>query len=164
MASVQIYSFTNIQGVFAYSPTKSFTFGGSEAKGIVSITISQANDNTIHDISVDGGIFVLPVLVYNGTISIECQQTSTFHLFLIDWFNNLKTEAKVGTSTGNASESSFKNWANAVMLINQTSSSSTSVTRHLITGISPQKVADIPYQSRGSNVTWTLMAANITYS
>jgi hypothetical protein len=32
------------------------------------------------------------------------------------------------------------------------------------TGVSPQKLADRPYQAQGQHVTWNLMAAEITES
>jgi len=158
-----IYSFKDMQGVFAYRGTDSssntdaqhsFTFGGTESVGINTITINHATDNTTHDISVDGGLFVLPVLVWNGSVAIECQQTSTMHTFLMSWINSIKAQAKASTPD-------FTNWANAVMLIQKTSTGGNGKEKHKITGISPQKTADLTYSTRGGVVTWNLLAADI---
>ena len=151
-----IYSFKDMQGVFAYKGTDaqhSFTFGGTESVGINTITINHATDITTHDISVDGGIFVLPVLVWNGSVSVECQQTSTMNTFLMSWLNSIKTQAM--------SSSTFTNWANAAMLIRKTSTGGNGTRKHYVTGISPQKTADLTYSTRGGVVTWNLLAANI---
>ena len=156
MAST-IYSFGNMSGAIAYrtsSEQKTFTFGGTESIGINQIVISPATDNTTHDISIDGGIFVLPVLVWNGAITIECQQTSTFNDFLLGWYNSIKAQATATTPK-------FTNWANASMSIVKTSSSGTSTVKHTVTGISPQRLADKTYAARGGTVVWNLLAANI---
>lgn len=158
MSSQKIYSFTDIIGVFAYknsSKESSIVFGGSNSIGINQITISCLNDNTIHDVSVDGGIFVLPVLVNNGMIIIECQQTSDLNDFLLEWWNSLKNEAN------QKPHGIFTNWANAGMKIQRNSSDGITTIVHDITGISPQRRPDKTYAAQGGNVTWNLLAANI---
>lgn len=149
------YSFKDLSGAFAHPTAGAYTFGGSENRGINQITVSYLAENTVHDVSVDGGIFVLPTPIWNGMVTIDVQQTSLFHQFLLSWYNKIRTEATQESPT-------FDNWANASMLLVKSSPLSAATTTHTITGISPQKRPDETFAAQGGNVVWSLMAANIT--
>jgi hypothetical protein len=149
------YSFKNLNGVFAHTSAGTYTFGGAENRGINQITVSYLAENTVQDISVDGGIFVLPTPIWNGMVTIDVMQTSLFNQFLLSWYNTIRTEATQSTP-------SWDNWANASMLLVKTDSLLSTTTTHTITGISPQKRPDETFAAQGGNVVWNLMAANIT--
>lgn len=152
--SQTVYSFKDLSGAFAHCTAGTFTFGGETSYGINQITVSYTSENTYQEVAVDGGIYVTPIPTYNGMVTIDCQQTSYFNQFLLNWYNTLKTEAAAGT---------VDNWANASMiLVKSNAYSSSSKTTHTITGISPQKRPDEPYAAQGGNIIWSLMAANIT--
>lgn len=154
-AGTTTYSFKDLSGAFAHPTAGTYTFGGAENRGINQITVSYLAENTVHDVSVDGGLFVLPVPVWNGMITIDVQQTSLFNQFLLGWYNTIRTEATQTSPT-------FDNWANASMLLVKNSSLSAATTTHTITGISPQKRPDETFAAQGGNIIWSLMAANIT--
>ena len=153
--AVTTYSFKDLSGVFAHATAGSYTFGGAENRGINQITVSYLAENTQQDISVDGGVFVLPIPVWNGMVTIDVQQTSLFHQFLLGWYNTIRTEATQSSPT-------FDNWSNASMLLVKNSSLNSTTVSHTITGISPQKRPDETYAAQGGSVVWNLMAANIT--
>lgn len=144
-----VYSFKDLVGTFTHV-SKSIIIGGSSNGkiGIGQITVHMANDITTHEISMDGAIIPFVVPIFNGTVSIQCQQTSTFHKFLLNWYSSLKTAQATGTVT---------NWANAQMILKNT----VNATSHYISGISPQINPDKVYSTQGGNVTWSLIAANI---
>ncbi len=92
----------------------------------------------------DGSVMVSKVAGNNGTVTIEVQQTSPLNKWLTNWAHALWTGAT-------------DIWASTSMLIRCTNTGTT----HVITGVSPQKQPDTPYQNQGQRVTWTLMAADI---
>lgn len=142
MATKTTYSFLDIVGAIHSDVVGDFIFTG---QGTGSITISKATDRTAHDVAADGSVMVSKIAGNNGTITIEVQQTSPLHKWLQQWFNALWS---AGTSE----------WAATTMLIRNTSTGGS----HTLTGVSPQKEGDTPYQSQGTRITWTLMAADIS--
>lgn len=146
------YSFKDLTGVFDHPLIGTLNIGSIGASnGIGQITIHMTNDNTIHDIGVDGGIIIWPVAVFNGSVTIQCQQTSDVHKFLLNWFNSLKVNM---ISVGNTDVS---NWASGAMLLRNINDGTT----HSIKGISPQIQAEKTYSAQGGSVTWNLLAGNI---
>lgn len=140
------YSFRNLTGAFAHSLAGAYTFSGNQ--GVGTVTVHMATQKSQQAVSADGTVQTSFVAGDNGTITIECQQTSDFHAFLLDWYNDVKTAAK----DGDASE-----WASGYMLLRDTLNDAT----HVCSGISPQQLPDKPYAAQGGNVTWTLQAADI---
>lgn len=144
-----IYSFKDLTGAFSHKIAGQIVFGGTDGKiGLGQISIHMANNITTHEIGIDGAIIPFVIPVYNGTVSVQCQQTSILHKFLLDWYNVLKTRE---------SQENVDDWANAVMALRNIVDG----TSHNITGISPQINPDKVYGAQGGNVTWLLMAANI---
>jgi hypothetical protein len=155
--SATVYSFKDLVGAFSHTSVGQISIGGATngtgQMGIGQIVVHMTNDITTHEISIDGGIIPFVVPVYNGTISIQCQQTSLFNYYLLDWYNSLKLSA---TSSGSI-PADVSNWANAVMLLKNIKHG----TQHNITGISPQNSPDKTYAAQAGSVNWSLLAANI---
>lgn len=150
--AISIYSFKDLTGVFAHPLVGNMNIGAiNELSGLGQITIHMSNDNTTHEIAVDGGIFILPVAVFNGTVQIQCQQTSSVHQYLTAWFNTLMINMT------NIQSPDVTNWASGAMILRNLKNRSS----HKITGISPQIQPDKTYAIQGQNVNWSLMAGNI---
>jgi hypothetical protein len=150
--SYTTYSFKDLTGVFSSPIIGTLNIGSTfSSNGIGQITIHMTNDNTIHDIGIDGGIIIWPVAVFNGSVTIQCQQTSDVHKFLLKWFNNLKVNMI------SVSHQDVSNWANSAMLLRNINDGTT----HTITGISPQIQPDKTYSAQAGSVTWNLLAGNI---
>jgi hypothetical protein len=85
----------------------------------------------------------------NGTVSISVQQTSEVHQWLLNsWYNYI-----------DSSDASTADWAAMNIFVKNSNFDEIST----CTGVSPEKVADLPYQAQGSMITWNLMAAEITH-
>lgn len=136
------YSFADLAGSINHPTFGPYLFDGT---GVGSVTVAKATDRTAHDVAADGSVMVSKIAGNNGTVTIECQQTSAIHKWLSAWFNALW---QLPTSE----------WASTSMTLRNTATG----TRHIISGISPQKEPDTPYQSQGQRVSWTLMCAEIT--
>lgn len=135
------YSFTDLVGSISHSTVGNYVFTG---EGVGSVSVQKSTDRTAHDVAADGSVMVSKIAGNNGSITIECQQTSPLHFWLLDWFNKLWNAQTTAWAT------------TTILLRNKTTGGS-----HVCTGVSPQKEADVPYQSQGQRVTWTLMAADI---
>lgn len=114
----------------------------ANGEGVGSITFAMANDVSSHDVAADGTVMVSKVKVGNGTIAIECQQTSVLHKWLTKAYNYLMA-------------ANAKEWASMSIMANSPAMQVT----HDCSGVSFQKRGDKPYQAQGQRVTWTLMSA-----
>ena len=142
--SCKTYSFDDVTVSFSHPSVGAASTVGA---GLGSISIAKANDDTAHDVAADGAVMISKIAGKNGTIAITVQQVSDFNKFMLKWYNYVKQ--------GNASE-----WASANITINSKNLNDSTV----CTGVSPQKIADRGYQAQGQQVTWNLMAAEITES
>lgn len=138
------YSFLDLTGSINHPLTGAYVFTG---KGTGSVTVSKATERTAHNVAADGSVMVSKIAGNNGSITIECQQTSPLHKWLQKW-SQILWMAPVSE------------WATTTILLRNASTGGS----HLCTGVSPQKEADTPYQAQGSTVTWTLMCADIVNS
>ena len=86
MANTTTYSFTDLAGSISHPTLGFYLFDGT---GVGSVSISKATDRTAHDIAADGSVMVSKIAGNNGTVSIETQQTSELHKWLLAWFNAL---------------------------------------------------------------------------
>ena len=136
------YSFTDLAGSISHPTFGSYIFDGT---GVGSVTVTKSTDRTTHDIAADGSVMVSKIAGNNGAISIEVQQTSSIHKWLLAWFNALW---QLPTSE----------WASTSIMLRNTATG----TRHICSGISPQKEPDTPHQAQGQTLTWTLLCADIT--
>ena len=143
--SYDVYSFNDVSCSFSHPNVGSKSTTGA---GTGSIATSQATAKTIHEVAADGRVLISKVAGDNGTIVVSIQQTSEIHQWLLkNWYNYI-----------NGSNASTADWAAMVVTINDKNSNLVITA----TGVSPEKVADIPYQAQGQMVSWNLMAAEIT--
>lgn len=141
-----VYSFKSLVGVFAHPFIEPYVFRGQQ--GIGSLSITRATDRTAHDTAADGAIMVSYISGNSGTVAIETQQTSDIHRRLLAWYNACVAAAELGDPSL---------WASATLDARSIADGAT----YIITGISPGKVPDQPYQSQGQKITWSLMAADV---
>jgi hypothetical protein len=141
-----VYSAESLSGSFQHPDVGVYMITGPNV-GRGAITISMSTERSEHSVAADGSVMVSYIAGDNGTVTIEAQQTSSIHSFLLNWFNFTKTSADNGDPS---------NWAAASIIL----FSITDGVTHTITGISPQKVPDKSYAASGGMVTWTLMAAS----
>jgi len=142
------YSFKDLTGAFVHPLVGSFILAGGNV-GLGQITIANATDRTVHDTAADGSVMVSYIAGDSGSVSIEVQQTSDLHAFLLAWFNIVKTAADAGD---------VGPWAAGLLTLRNLDDGSV----HTLSGVSPSKVPDKVYQAQGQKVTWNLMAALVT--
>ena len=135
------YSFLDLGGAVAHPALGAYTFSG---QGVGKVTVAMATERTVHDVAADGSVMVSKIAGENGTVTIEAQQTSDVHKWLLAAYNAIKV-------------ADISAWAQMAMTLRNTSGG----TSHIITGISFQKVPDKPYDKQGQMVSWVLMAADI---
>lgn len=141
------YSFKDLTGAFVHPIAGTYILGGGNV-GLGQITIAMTIDRTVQDVASDGSVMVSYIAGDNGMCSIEVQQTSDFHNFLINWWNICKTNADLGlVSTWAAATIAFRNLLDGSV--------------HTLLGVSPGKMPDKVYQSQGQKITWTLPAAKV---
>ena len=140
------YSFRNVTGAFAHSLAGAFTFSGNQGAG--QIVIHMATEKAVQDVAADGNIMTSFVAGDNGTVTIECQQTSELHAFLLAWFNVVKAYSLNG-------DASY--WATATLTLRDTLNDKS----HICQYIAPQNIPDKTYAAQGGRVTWTLMCGDI---
>jgi Protein of unknown function (DUF3277) len=141
------YSFKDLSGAFIHPLVGSYPIGGGNV-GLGQIVVSMTIDRTVQDMSADGSCMVSYIAGDNGSVSIEVQQTSDLHTFLLGWFNACKTAADAG---------SVALWAQAAFSVRNILDGSS----HAMTGVSPGKVPDKTYASQGGKITWILPCAKI---
>ncbi|MCB2297797.1 phage protein [Clostridium tagluense] len=144
--SYTTYSFQDVTAAFS---CPSVGAASSTGAGIGTISINMATEKTVHEVAADGNVMISKILGDNGTVALSLQQTSQLHKYLLNWYNYI-----------NSKSSAIKAWASMVITI----SSANLGDKTICTGVSPQKLADRPYQAQGQLVTWTLMCAEITQS
>jgi hypothetical protein len=138
---VTTYSFLDLSGALAHPSFGAYLFTG---EGVGEVQVAMTTEKTAHDTAADGAIMVSKIAGDNGTITIQCQQTSAVHKYLLSAYNFLK----------NADTSE---WAKMAATLRNVSDG----TSHIATGISFQKVPDKSYQAQGQKVSWVLMCADI---
>ena len=136
------YSFEDVTCSFEHPGVGAASTTGA---GIGSISVAMAGDKTVHDVAADGVVMISKLAGSNGTVSLAVQQTSQLHKYMMKWYNYV--------TTASASE-----WAKMTITIKSANLGDSTV----CVGVSPQKLADRPYQAQGQQVTWNLMCAEIT--
>ena len=141
MSKHTTYSFLDLAGAIAHELLGAYTFTG---EGVGQVTVSMTTDKSAHEVAADGSVMVSKVAGDNGNITIQCQQTSNVHKWLLAAYNSLMI-------------ADTDQWARMGATLRNTSDG----TSHVIQGISFQKVPDKSYQAQGQMVSWVLMAADI---
>jgi hypothetical protein len=140
------YSFKDLVGVIN-NPLLGAPYqlvGGNIGNG--SITIRMLTTRTEHEVAADGTVMPTYVSGSNAEVTIEVQQTSALHHFLLMLYNLLTTAAD---------SSDVSNWVSTVISLRTILDGS----GHTLQGVSFQKIPDKPYAAKGQNVTWVLMSA-----
>lgn len=135
------YSFLDLAGAIAHPSLGSYVFTG---EGVGEINVEMAGDKTSHDVAADGSVMVSKIAGNNGNITIQIQQTSPVHKWMLAAYNYLLN-------------ATTKEWAQMACTLRNT----TDGTSHIIKGMSFHKKAGLPYQAQGQKVSWVLMAADI---
>lgn len=143
------YSFKDLNGAFAHPLAGVFSMYGQI--GVGQLTVANTTERTAHLVAADGNVVVSFIDGDNGHVAVETQQTSDLHIFLLRWFNLIKTAAQNGDTS---------NWATATLSFRNIADGST----HTLKGVSPAKVPDKPYAASAQNITWMLMAADIQHT
>lgn len=140
------YSFKDLSGAMSSPLAGAFPFSGEIGAG--KVVVENTTEHGVMDTSNDGTVVPGFVAGSGGRITIEVQQTSVFHKFLLYWHN---LHVNAGTS-GDVSQ-----WAGSAMLLRNTVDGSS----HIATGLTPTKVPDKSYDKNPGNLTWVLLAANL---
>lgn len=141
MPKLSTYSFLDMTGSINSPLLGSYIFTG---QGAGSVTVTKTQDRAAIDMAADGSPMVSKIAGNHGSITIEVQQTSDLHKWLLKWF-----AAHWAAPT--------RDWATTTVYMRNSSTGG----GHIATGVIPQKEADVPYQAEGQRVTWTLLCADI---
>lgn len=142
------YSFKELVGVMTFPGFAPWMFAGEESAE--SVAVEMVTDRTVHTAASDGAIMVSYVSAANGRVTIEMQQVSPIHQFLINVFNYL---------TAQGDQAALQNYAAGVMEFQDTVSGD----RYRCTGVTPVKIPNVPHGREGANVSWILLCANIDF-
>lgn len=137
------YSFEDVSCVMHHNALGSQSTTG---QGMGSITISRSNDNTVHDVASDGSVMISKINAKNGTLVIECQQTSKLNDYLTKWCNYVES-------------ASSSEWAGMTVTVTSKNMNQKTTCSY----VSPQRPGERPYQAQGQRVTWTLMAGKVIF-
>jgi hypothetical protein len=140
------YSFKDLSGAMTSTLAGAFPFAGQ--LGVGRITVEFITDHGALETAADGT--VLPVFVAGraGRITVEVQQTSVFHKFLLMW-HNLHV---IAASNGDISQ-----WASSGLLMRNTLDGSS----HSALGVIPLKIPDKAYAASPTMITWTLLCSHL---
>ena len=146
MSSAVTYSFKDSSGSFTHPLAGAFPFAGQI--GMNQLQVAMTTEKTTHDVASDGTVMISAIAGDNGTVSIEVQQTSLLHAFLLAWYNIVKTALDADD---------VSDWATAAVTIRN----SVDQSNHVCTGVSPSKIPDKVYTAQGQKITWHLMCGDI---
>ena len=146
MANPKVYSFKDLVGVFFHPLVGTITFGGEI--GVGSITIKPEVNHTDTKIAADGGTMISYVPGRNGTVEIECQQTSEIYSSFLTWYN---------ATLAAADALDVSQFASGTLTVRSLLDGS----KHTITGMSPGQEPPKAYAEQGAMLTWTIPAARI---
>jgi hypothetical protein len=143
---VYTYSFKDLVGVLNFPGFVPFTLSGE--LGADRLTIEMSTERAAQAVASDGAVMQTYIAGSNGRLSLELQETSPLHAYLINVMNTLTGQADSGNvSNFVAGTAQFTAIVNGYIF--------------LCYGISPTKIADIPFAKDGGNVTWSLLCARI---
>jgi len=142
---VTIYSFKDLSGSFSHPLVGAYPLNGGNI-GLGQITVVMTTEKSIIDIAADGSTMISYIAGDNGTVTIEVQQTSIFHDFLLQWYNSIKTNADLGD---------VSLWASASITLRNIVDG----TMHTLLGVAPTKIPDKVYAAQGGKITWNMLVA-----
>ncbi len=136
------YAFEDLAVVFSHPSKGTLTLTGS---GLVSVTVSRANDVSSHDLAADGSVMTSKMQARNGTLTIAVQQSSAGAA----WLRKLNQYLEVASSA---------EWTQGVCSI----ASKVMGVNVNCTGVSPQKTPDAAYQAAGQQISFPYLCQNIS--
>lgn len=135
------YSFLDLQAVINHPSKGTYIFGG---EGIGEINIEMLTEKTAHEVAADGVVMGSKIAGDNGQITINVQQTSNLHHWLLDAYN-----ASMVSDASDWMGISARLW-NVV-----------DGAGHMCRGGSFQKLGPKGYKAQGQMVSWILMFADV---
>jgi hypothetical protein len=143
------YSGMDLNFALAHPLIGTIQASGVAAKGIKSVSIRMAVDQSNIQVGMDGAVVPSVIPGDQGEIEIQVWQTSTLHQDLMAWYNAVKSARDAGD---------VQQWFSATLLV----ASIVDGSSHTCTGVAPAKIPDKPYQEQAQPVSWQLRACNIT--
>ena len=140
------YSFKDLSGAMASPLAGAFAFAGTIGAG--KVTVEYITDHGALETAADGTVLPVFIAGRSGRITIECQQTSVLHKYLLFWHN---------MHLINASGGDISQWASTSILLRNTVDG----TSHEALGVIPTKIPDKAYAANPTSITWTLLCANL---
>ena len=142
MPKTTVYSFSDVKVVLYHQNVGQCVLS---SQGMGKISIAQSGDLSSHTATADGYVVVNKLRNNHGIISLEVPQNSSADEFLRRWARYLK------------SSQSYLFALTALNIVDQ-------MGRFTIycEGVTPQKIPDRTYDVTSGNVSWTLLAANIS--
>jgi len=113
--------------------------------GIGKIVVSYAGDLSSHTATADGTVVVNRLKTQNATVTVEIPQNSIGDQFMRKWIKYLR----------NAKSEKY-------LLTTLTITDPSGGPTITMTGVTPQKTPDRTYDRTSSNLTYTLLAAEVT--
>lgn len=142
------YSFKDLTGVLVSPLAGQIIIAGGNI-GLGQITIDMTATRSEIDAAADGAIMTSAIAGGDhATVTLEMQQTSPLHKFLLQ-MNNLHQTAL------NSGDVTF--WAASALDLTAIFSGA----QHIGTGVSIMKTPPKVYAARGAMLSWTLLAANM---
>lgn len=112
--------------------------------GIGDMTITMAQERSAMEAAADGNVMISKIAGNHGSLTLNIQQTSSAHKFLLQQYNALIIAPPAL-------------WAQGAGVLRSLSDS----TSHTLTGVCFQKLGDKGYEKQGKMVQWTLLVADI---
>ena len=113
--------------------------------GIGKIVVSYAGDLSSHTATADGSVVVNRLRTQNATVTVEIPQNSIGDQFMRKWIKYLRNTQS-------------EKYLLSTLTITDPSGGPTIT----MTGVTPQKTPDRTYDRTSSNLTYTLLAAEVT--
>ena len=140
--SVNVYSLADTRVVLHHSNVGSAVLS---LCGIGKIVVSYSGDLSSHTTTADGSVVVNRLKTQNATVTVEIPQNSIGDQFMRKWIRYLRTCV-----------------AERYLITTLTITDASGGPTITMTGVTPQKSPDRTYDRTSSNVTYTLLAANVT--
>ena len=142
LSKTTVYSLADVRTVIYHQDVGQCVLS---AQGLGKISITLAGDISSHTATADGYVVVNKLRNNHGIITLEVPQNSSADEFLRRWARYLK------------SSQSYLFALTALNIVDQ-------MGRFTIycEGVTPQKIPDRTYDVTSGNVSWTLLAANIS--
>ena len=137
---METYSFLDCILNLAF-PTGAMTITG---KGIGNFSVSMAQERSAMQAAADGTVVVSKIAGNQGQLTINVQQVSDAHKFLLAMYNALIVAPP-------------SLWAQAAGIARCTSNN----TSYTFTGVCFQKLPDMSYEAQQQNISWVLLCGDI---